>query len=34
VEEDVIREKAAACPTQAISFEGVEDTYLPESLTH
>lgn len=34
VEEDVIREAVAACPTQAILIEEVEDTYLPESLTH
>jgi ferredoxin len=34
VEEDVIREAAAACPTQAILLEEVEETYLPGSSTH
>lgn len=29
VDEDVVREAAAACPTQAILLEEVEDPYLP-----
>jgi ferredoxin len=32
VEDDVLREAAAACPTQAILLEEVEDPYLPSGL--
>lgn len=33
VDEDVLRETAAACPTQAIILEEIEDSALPSGHT-